>query len=203
MHLDELSKEIETINKDEKLSSQVLLKKQKDENDEWTIDEQIDKCVELMVDCYTKLLDEHNSLNDCLNEAFLKMSKARSLIGCNNLSMLQVPTESLQPLVAVDLCQSTRTCQIDEQVSFQHEHTQFELKKLNHENDELISTCQFDLNIPMPKWFGVLAPTSLRESQKSFVKSFQAISTLCELQTQYKHLENLYKNLLAKKSQQN
>jgi D-tyrosyl-tRNA(Tyr) deacylase len=197
MHLDELDKEIDAINKNQKLNIQ-----DQDECDEWSIDEQLDKCVELMIDCYTKLLEKHDSLNDCLNQAFLKMSKARSLMGCHNVSMLQIPTETLKPLVAVDLHQSTRTCEINKLVSLNHDHTQFELKKFTNENDELV-TSDFDLNIPMPKWFGVLTPTSLRESQKSFVKSFLSISALCELQTQYKHLEILYKNLLAKKSQQN
>jgi hypothetical protein len=65
------------------------------------INEQLDKLTLLMIECYDDILTHHTLLEQCLNEAHLNLSKARSLIGCTNLSLLQIPAD-LNALVKID-----------------------------------------------------------------------------------------------------
>lgn len=55
--------------------------------------EQLDKLALLMLECYDDILAHHTLLEQCLNDAHLNLSKARSLIGCSNLSLLQIPLD--------------------------------------------------------------------------------------------------------------
>ena len=45
--------------------------------------------------CYEELLANRTLLDKCLDDAYLNMSKARSLVGCSNLSILQIPVDEL------------------------------------------------------------------------------------------------------------
>ena len=50
-----------------------------------TICSDLDDLVVLYIECYQEILHNHQLLNNSLDDGHLNLSKARSLIGCNNL----------------------------------------------------------------------------------------------------------------------
>lgn len=166
-----------------KKSSKKLQKEPKC-NDLEFLCENLDKCTIEYVECYGEILTQRALLEESLSDAFLNMSKARSLIGCNNLSILQVPTE-LTAHARVELNDDESSCE------------QFNLTFSNNSEDnknEKQLSCS-----PFPKWFGVLAPLSLKSSHKSFSRSLNLAVSLCELQSKLQSLEKEHKQLLLAK----
>jgi hypothetical protein len=136
------------------------------------------------IECYGQLLFYHDLLDQCLNEGFLNMSKARSLIGCVNLSMLQIPSE-----LSADVHVAVKYKTNERDPSFGY--ASFEMLDNEEENG--------DTSKKFPKWFGVLAPLSLKTSHKSFCKSIDIIGKLCEQQSRLKSIEKVLEHLTAKK----
>ncbi|CAF0754261.1 unnamed protein product [Brachionus calyciflorus] len=156
------------------------------------INEKLDKCICLFVECYQTVLTQRELLNKTLDDGYLNMSKARSIIGCSSLSILQIPSE-LEAKVTVDIKTDTSLVKTDDpSVKFEYPETNFDLIiDNNHEKKE-------NSSISMPNWFGVLTPLSLKTSQKSFCRSLNLITSLCESQEKLKNLEQIYKALLMK-----
>ena len=136
------------------------------------INEQLDTLAISFVECYQDILFNRDLLNNCLDDAYLNLSKARSLIGCNSLSLLQIPSEIEASLYVDD---STETFKLSSSTN----------------GDEIKKKCS---------WFGVLTPLSLKTSQKSFFKSVDVILNLCNLHSKLKSIEIEYKKLLEKKN---
>lgn len=187
------------------------------------LNEKLDKCACLMVECYDEILQKRELLNKCLSDGYLNLSKARAIIGCTNLSMLQVPAE-LEPVVTVDVSEQREFHKTDlEAVNLQFETDKFALsiaerskpnvdKKNSDESDDeqdqsnkkQAETKRSSANnnvIPCPNWFGVLTPLSLKTSQKSFSRSLFLIVSLCELQCRLHSLKQTYDDLLKSKSE--
>ena len=75
---------------------------EKGEEEASLVEERLDEHACRMIECYAALLAERDKLNARLDAAHLNMSKARSLLGCTRLSVLQVPGEELEPRVTVN-----------------------------------------------------------------------------------------------------
>lgn len=151
--------------------------------------EDLDRYTCLYIDCYQELLLKHKQLEDCLNDGFLNLSKARSIIGCTNLSLLQIPVELESSVL------------IKSDFNYYDENVE-----LNYEKFDLIvngnSEINEDLNkvkTKLPHWFGVLTPLSLKQSHSAFYKSFHTIVLLCQLQSKLKSIEKQVKFLVEKK----
>ncbi len=155
-----------------------------------TIDDKLDTCASLLVETYDELIIHHQLLKEQLDSGFINLSKARSILGCTHLSILQVPND-LAANVTVDLLESKVSA--DEQ--FEYGSLKYELNLSRNNTDKIAQVS----DIPMPSWFGVLTPLSLKSSQKSFASSLPLIMTLCELQTKLQTLQRTYKDLLAEK----
>ena len=134
------------------------------------VNEQLDILAISFVECYQDILFNRELLNNSLDDAYLNLSKSRSLIGCNNLSLLQIPNE------------------IESSLFIDDSHDTFKL--LTHDSD-LKKNCS---------WFGLFTPLSLKTSQKSFFNSVEIIINLCNLNSKLKSIENEYKKLLEKKN---
>lgn len=172
------------VNKNSKTSKKL---QQASKSDDLTsLCEKLDKCTIDYVECYGQILTQRALLDESLGDAFLNLSKARSLIGCTNLSTLQIPPE-LTPYAHIELN------------SDEEGHDEFNLvfSSATEQNDDAKRlTCS-----PFPKWFGVLAPLSLKSSHKSFSRSLNLAVSLCELQSKLKYLEKEFNELTDEKQQ--
>ncbi len=157
---------------------------------EFTINDKLDACASLLVETYSELITHHELLKEKLDNGFINLSKARSILGCSSLSILQVPND-LSANVTVDLLQS----RISTNEEFEYTNLQYKLNLVKNNNDKIDNVSE----IPMPNWFGVLTPLSLKSSQKSFASSLPIIVSLCELQAKLQNLQKTYKDLLAEK----
>ena len=155
-----------------------------------SIDEKLDHCACLLVECYEEILRQRSLLNECLDAGFLNLSKARSLLGCASLSILQVPSE-LDAAVTIDIKEQTALAEN----YFDYKLLQFDLKL----NDPKSANNEPNQTIPLPSWFGVLTPMSLKTSQKSFSNSLYLIKSISELQNKLTSLQLVYKRLLSEK----
>jgi hypothetical protein len=156
-----------------------------------SIDDKLDTCAIMLVECYEELL-----LKECLDIGYLNLSKARSLLGCASLSILQVPKEDLIANVKVIVNEKTNKAED----YFEYNDTEFNLidmKSLNENTNETKAEAPTILSTPLPNWFGVLTPLSLKTSQKSFSNSLQIIKRICELQAKLVALRTTYKQLLG------
>ena len=139
------------------------------------INEELDKLAISFVECYQEILFNRQLLNNDLDDAFLNLSKARSLIGCTSLSILQIPSE-IEPSVFV---------RVDED-----DDNRFQLSSGDDETGIQKNSCS---------WFGLFTPQSLKTSQKCFFKSMNVVVNLCNLQSKLKSIENDYKKALLEK----
>jgi hypothetical protein len=160
------------------------LQKEPKSDDLPSLCQKLDKCAIEYVECYGQILTQRALMEESLNDAYLNMSKARSLIGCTSLSSLQIPPE-LTPHARVELNDDDS------------DYDQFNLvfgSNTEQKDDAKSLTCS-----PFPKWFGVLAPLSLKTSHKAFSRSLNMAVSLCELQSKLKSLEKEYKQLMSEK----
>jgi hypothetical protein len=174
--------------------------------------DKLDKCVSLYIECYEQLLAERVMLDNCLDDAYLHLSKARSVMGCATLSITQIPNE-LEPSVRVDLGEQNHVSLLDE------ERLMFKSKKFDlvigksgsgkdDDNNDDASLLSSDLEtmaisaktpskkLPLPTWFGVLTPLNLKTSHKSFTSSLSLVTSICELQSKLESLRSTYQELL-------
>jgi hypothetical protein len=176
--------------------------------------EKLDKCASLYIECYEQLLAERAVLDKCLDDAYLHLSKARSVMGCATLSITQIPNE-LEPNVRVNLIEQNNVSLLDED-RLMFKSNKFDLvvgkgekvesNKKDDEASELSSTLE-NMNIsakspskmPLPTWFGVLTPLNLKTSHKSFTSSLSIITSICELQSKLESLRSTYHELLKQK----
>ena len=163
-----------------------------------TLKEKLDTCAILCVETYNELLAQRTRLNEQLDNGFINMSKARSIMGCASLSSMQLPSE-ITPSVLVDVVESKQN-----EIDFEYNQTNFNLKIANikKSNETVEETAEKKMtvsNIPLPSWFGFLTPMSLKSSQKSFCSSFETIKYISELQAKLQDLQNLYTDLLKQK----
>ena len=161
-------------------------------NEAVSVDEKLDHCVCLLVECYEEILRQRSLLNECLDAGFLNLSKARSLLGCASLSILQVPSE-LDAAVTIDIKEQTALAEN----YFDYKLLEFDLKFSNAPKSAT-SNGPNQAN-PMPSWFGVLTPMSLKTSHKSFANSLYLIKSISELQNKLTSLKLVYKRLLSEK----
>lgn len=135
------------------------------------INERLDEYASAYIECYEKLLSERALLAKCLDDGYLNLSKARSIIGCSSLSIMQVPAE-LDASIGVE----EETVESDTV-----EHSEYKLVRRNdHQQQKL------------PPWFGVLTPLSLKSSHQSFSRSLHLITSICELQSKLNSLRLAY-----------
>ena len=172
-----------------------------EKNETHILDEKLDLVVTLLVKCYQQLLDERKLLEESLNDGYLNLSKARSQLGCANLSIMQVPAEdhNLKPFVTVEVKNEMRTVRSEEEknINIKFSATVYdlvyhkdEIKSIDAEKKE--STEQ---SAPQIKWFAAFPPLSLRQSQKGFSKSIVIAKNIAELQAKLNVLYDLYKTL--------
>jgi hypothetical protein len=147
----------------------------------------LEKCSCLFIDYYQQILEERKFLDSTLDDAYLNLSKARSIIGCSNLSILQVPSEDLTANVKIEINQSDQNEDLDL------------IDKFNNLSIDLIG-CSSSAN-KLPNWFGVFTPLSLKQSQTSFNRSLNLIKSICELQIKIQNLQFIYSDLLKRKSE--
>ena len=162
------------------------------------INEQLDTCAEMLVNTYDEILKQRQLLNEQLDSGYINLSKARSILGCTNLSMMQIPSE-LEPNVTVNILENNDFSEN----GIEYKNVDFNLQITDHkktDKDQAIDTEKKQpVNIPLPSWFGVLTPMSLKRSQKSFANSLHLVQSICELQTRLQNLQATYKQLLLAK----
>ena len=188
--------------------------------------ERLDRVVSESIDTYQKLIEQRSLLNKTLDDGYLNLSKARSIMGCANVSILQVPAE-MDARVNVDVAPSQveAKCEEMEGLSIQFESLNFNLgyvqpvetvvaKETDADDFDVVDKSEIDDEeepkkktppapvdpTKLPTWFGVLTPLSLKQSHKSFSSSLSLITSISELQTRLVSLEELYKQLLKEKA---
>lgn len=173
------------------------------------LNERLDTCACLFIESYQDLLEHRTMLDKCLDGAYLNLSKARSIIGCTSLSILQVPVE-LAPIVTVETSTRKLTTKTDDpNFDFEYSTTNFDLivkrglKQTNKNEDyndiDKLEVKQDSNLIPFPNWFGAFAPLSLKTSQKSFARSLYLITSICQLQAKITYLQTDYKKMMLQK----
>lgn len=92
--------------------------------------ERLDRVVAESIETYQSLLEKRSLLNKTLDDGYLNLSKARSIMGCANVSMLQVPAE-MDARVNVQVAPSQIEAQcddvVDEELSVKFESLNFNL----------------------------------------------------------------------------
>jgi hypothetical protein len=168
------------------------------------LDEKLDLVVTLLVKCYEQLLGERKLLEESLNDGYLNLSKARSQLGCANLSIMQVPAEdhNLKPFVTVEVKNEMKTVRSDDEknININFSATVYDLV---YHKDEIksIDAQSTEQSAPQIKWFAAFPSLSLRQSQKGFSKSIVIAKNIAELQTRLNVLYDLYKSLNSQKIQ--
>ncbi|RNA41307.1 coiled-coil domain-containing protein [Brachionus plicatilis] len=154
------------------------------------INQKLDKCACLYIESYQSLLTLRELLNKALDDGYLNLSKARSIVGCTSLSILQIPSE-LEAKVSIETNEKIDIVKTDDpSVDLEVPSIQFNLSVSNSDSKE----------IPLPSWFGVLTPLSLKTSQKSFCRSLNLATSICECQTRLNELGKVYQDLLSEKN---
>lgn len=153
------------------------------------LNQKLDKCICLYIDSYQSLLTLRDLLDKTLDDGYLNLSKARSIIGCSNLSVLQIPAE-LEAKVSIETNEKVDIIKTDDP-NYDFEYTNIDFN---------LSVSTDNKQVALPNWFGVLTPLSLKLSQKSFFRSLDIISSVCEYQTRLNILGKTYQELLSEKN---
>lgn len=146
-----------------------------------SLNKKLDTYASKMIECYQEILFERKLLENYMQDGYLHMSKARSLMGTANLSQLQIPQDKMEAEIRV-------------------EYDQEDL-------DDHVKTFQFSLvdNVKkstnsVPKWLGAFAPTSLNQSRTAFSRVINLVLSIAEKQNQFLELESAYKTLWKEKT---
>lgn len=140
------------------------------------VNERLDAQAVQMLECYEELINQRTLLERCLDEGYLNMSKARSLLGCASLSRLQIPQDESGLGEA-----RFRVHVSDDDDHFEFEHPT-QLTQMNP-----------------PKWIGAFAPLSLKASQKAFARSLPLLVSIANLQARLGQLQRTYRTLAKEK----
>lgn len=142
------------------------------------LNEKLDRYASQMLDCYQEILVQRDILEGFMKDGYLNMSKARSIMGCANLSQLQIPGEELKADVRV----------------------------VHHLDDffDDVKSCQFELissksTTSIPKWIAPFPSQSLNRSQKAFSNSLNVALLIAEKQSLLAALQKEYRTLLDEK----
>ena len=159
-----------------------------DSNSNEIVKEKLDKCAILLIECYEKILSQRKQLDANLNDGYLNLSKARSQVGCVNLSAMQIPLETLEATLTIDTTDQKIIDKTDQDDDFEYETLNYNVLI----NGNKAITDQIG---QLPKWFGALPSLSLKQSHKSFTKSIEILTSIAELQTNLKSLNKVYSDL--------
>ncbi len=135
--------------------------------------EQIDKLTINYLEEFGHLLSCKQLLDDTIKQGYFNLSRARIIMGVNNLSRLQYSEKD--PMIA-----STRISILS---------SPFEIEKQidkEHCDDTL-------------KWFGLLSPNVLKQSQKSFQQTIDLALEACKRQENILCIKSQIEELLKEK----
>ncbi|CAF0800386.1 unnamed protein product [Rotaria sordida] len=135
--------------------------------------EQIDKLTIDYLEEFGHLLACKQLLDDTIKQGYFNLSRARVIMGVNNLSRLQYSEKD--PMIASTKISITLTpFNIEKQIDKEH----------------------YDDTL---KWFGLLSPTILKQSQKSFQQTIDLALETCIRQKKILQLKNQIEQLLKEK----
>ena len=138
-----------------------------------TLCEQIDKLTINYLEEFGHLLASKQILDDTIKQGYFNLSRARVIMGVNNLSRLQYSEKN--PMTAsTKISISSDPFAIDKETD--HEHA----------DDTL-------------KWFGLLSPQVLKQSQKSFQQTIDLALEVCQRQDKICQLKAELQRLLKEK----
>ncbi len=135
--------------------------------------EQIDKLTINYLEEFGHLISCKQLLDDTIKQGYFNLSRARIIMGVNNLSRLQYSEKD--PMIA-----STKVS-----ISSLPFDIEKELDK-EHCDDAL-------------KWFGLLSPNVLKQSQKSFQQTIDLALEACRRQENILELKNKIEQLVKEK----
>lgn len=135
--------------------------------------QQIDELTLLYLDEFGQLLACKQLLDDTIKQGYFSMSRARVIMGVNNLSRLQY-SERDPMIAATKVSISSSPFELDKQTDPEH-------------GDDAL------------KWFGLLSPGVLKQSQKSFQQTIDLALDACRRQQNISHLRRQIEQLLAEK----
>lgn len=143
------------------------------------LNKKLDTYASKMIECYQAILFERKLLENYMQDGYLHMSKARSLMGTANLSQLQIPQDKMEAEIRVEYDQE--------------------------DFDDHVKTFQFNLvdmkrSDSVPKWLGAFAPNSLNQSRNAFSRVINLVLSIAEKQNQFLELETAYKTLWKEKT---
>ena len=134
---------------------------------------QIDHLTISYLEEFGHLLSCKQLLDDTIKQGYFNLSRSRIIMGVNNLSRLQYSEKD--PMIAsTKISISSSPCDIEKQID------------KDHRDDAL-------------KWFGLLSPGVLKQSQKSFQQTIDLALEACRRQQNILELETKIKQLLKEK----
>jgi hypothetical protein len=143
--------------------------------------EQIDKLTINYLEEFGHLIACKQLLDDTIKQGYFNLSRARIIMGVNNLSRLQYSEKD--PMIA-----STKISISSDPLSIE--------KHIDHEHSD-----------DALKWFGLLSPKVLKQSQKSFqqtidlaLEACQRQENICQLKIQLERLLKEKKTFLTKEN---
>jgi hypothetical protein len=135
--------------------------------------EQIDKLTINYLEEFGHLLACKQLLDDTIKQGYFNLSRARIIMGVNNLSRLQYSEKD--PMIAsTKISISSDPFEIEKQIDQEH-------------SDDTL------------KWFGLLSPRVLKQSQKSFQQTIDLALEACRRQENICQLKNHIEQLLKEK----
>lgn len=135
--------------------------------------EKIDKLTVDYLEEFGHLLACKQLLDDTVKQGYFNLSRARVIMGVNNLSRLQYSEKD--PMIASTKISITASpFNIEKEIDKEHCH------------DAL-------------RWFGLLTPMPLKQSQKSFQQSIDLILEACRRQENIVQLKSQIEQLLKEK----
>jgi hypothetical protein len=138
-----------------------------------SICEQIDKLTINYLEEFGHLLACKQLLDDTIKQGYFNLSRARVIMGVNNLSRLQYSEKD--PMTAsTKISISSSPFQVEKQIDKEH--------------------CDDAL-----RWFGLLSPNVLKQSQKSFQQTIDLALEACRRQENLSELKIKIKQLLKEK----
>jgi vacuolar-type H+-ATPase subunit D/Vma8 len=137
-----------------------------------TVCERLDKLSLDYLEQFGHLLSCKQLLDDTIKKGYFALSRARIIMGVNNLSRLQYSER--QPMIAATTVSIMPSTDFDKHVN------------KDHADDAL-------------KWFGLLSPQTLRESQKHFQQTIDLSLEACRRQAAIAQLREEIEGLLKEK----
>jgi hypothetical protein len=135
--------------------------------------EQIDKLTINYLEEFGHLLACKQLLDDTIKQGYFNLSRARIIMGVNNLSRLQYSEKD--PMIAsIKIEISSVPFDIEKEVDKEH-------------GDDAL------------KWFGLLSPNVLKQSQKSFQQTIDLALEACKRQANVLQLKTKIEELLKEK----